>query len=395
MLSQIMELDQKYFMPVFGERFHVCFTRGEDVYLFDTENKRYTDFLAGIAVNCLGYSDQGFKQALTNQVENLIHTSNYFYIESQAKAAKKLCQATGMGKAFFSNSGAEAVEGALKLARKYFYSKEENKFEVIAMNNSFHGRTLATLSATGQEQFQTPYKPLMPSFIHVDYNDIDAVRAAVTPKTCAVLMEPVIGEGGVIPAKPEYLKQVRQLCDEQGILLIFDEVQTGMGRTGQILCAQKHGIQPDIVVLAKALGNGVPIGAFLATDKIASAYVPGDHGSTFGGNHLATTAALYVTTKLMETDLLGHVRDIAGFMHGELEAFTQSHPDSVTEMRCEGLMFALELKEELSPKAVAKKMLKQGFVIGTAGHNSLRFLPPYIIQKEHVLSLVSALDQIL
>ena len=324
-----------------------------------------------------------------------MHTSNYFYIEPQAKAAELVCQATGMDKVFFANSGGEAVEGALKLARKYFYEKGQKKYKVITMQQSFHGRTLATLSATGQPHFQEAYRPLMPAFVHVPFNDIAAVEAAIDEETCAVLTEPILGEGGVIPAQDGYLQQLRALCDEKGILLIADEIQTGVGRTGSFLACQYYGVKPDIVTLAKGLGGGVPIGAFLATDEVAQAFHPSDHGSTFGGNPLATSAAAYVVEKLTSSgEIFDHVRQMGAYLREHLSFLCSIHGQKAKGVRGVGLLNALALDESLPAKQVLKELLRRGFVAGSAGGNSLRFAPPFVVQKSDIDALASALNDI-
>lgn len=393
-LEQIQALDAKYYMPVFGERFPVAFTHGKGMVLYDTAGKAYRDFLGGIAVNCLGYGDEELTAVLQEQVGRLLHSSNYFYNETQALAAQKLAQATGLDRVFFANSGAEAIEGCLKLARKYFYNRGESRYQVITMQNSFHGRTLATLSATGQQHFQKPFYPLMPKFVHVPYNDLAAVRQAMTDKTCAVLVEPILGEGGVIPAQPDFLKGLRQLTQEKGVLLIADEIQTGLGRTGSFLACQKYGVEPDIVALAKALGGGVPIGAFCAQEEVASAFAPGDHGTTFGGNHLATAAACHVLSRLAETDLLAHVREMGQYLQTGLQSLVRTYPKIALQARGMGLMQALVLAPELPAKACLKALLKMGYVAGSAGGNALRFVPPYILEKEDIDGLLAALTHV-
>lgn len=392
-MNEIINLDKKYFMPVFGKRLNVCFEKGEGVFLYDTGGKKYIDFLSGIAVCCLGYSDEGYKTALKEAVDSLMHTSNYFYVEKQAHLAKVLCEATNMSAAFFSNSGAEAVEGAIKLARKYHYKNGDERTQIITMKNSFHGRTLSTLAATGQDKFHKPYKPLMESFSYVEPNDIKELEAAVSQNTAAVMIEPIIGEGGILPISIEYYKAVRSLCDKNGALMIADEIQTGCGRTGEFLASPALGAQPDIVVLAKSLGNGFPIGAFLANDK-ANVFEAGDHGSTFGGNHLACAAAYYVVKKLTETDMLAHVSQIGSYFINELKILAQAY-DNILEVRGKGLIIGIDLDESVSAKDVLKKLLDMGFVTATAGKNVLRFLPPYTIQKKHIDSLINALKQII
>lgn len=393
-VNNIAKLDEQHFIPVFGKRLPVCFEKGEEVYLFDTDGKKYTDFLSGIAVCCLGYSDDGYKTVLKDTIDNLMHTSNYFYIETQAKLAKLLCDQTGMDNVFFANSGAEAVEGAIKLARKYHYASGNARTEIITMKGSFHGRTMATLAATGQEKFHTAFNPLIKSFTYVTANDIAELKGAVSDKTAAVMIEPIIGEGGIIPITTEYLQAVRSTCDKYGALMIADEIQTGMGRTGSFLASTALGAIPDVVVLAKSLGNGFPIGAFLAKGKAAKALTAGDHGSTFGGNHLACTAAYYVTEKLATTDLIQYVTEMGKYFMKQLSAL-QTEKLCIQEVRGKGLMIGVDLDESVSALDVKKKLLSKGFVTATAGKNVLRFLPPYVIKKSHIDALMKALGEIL
>jgi acetylornithine aminotransferase/acetylornithine/N-succinyldiaminopimelate aminotransferase len=392
-LEEIIALEKQYYSPVFA-RAPVCFTRGEDVYLFDTEGKQYTDFLSGIATCCLGYSDERFKQALHEAVDSLLHTSNIFYIEKQAKAAKLLCEAAGMDNVFFSNSGAEAVEGALKLVRKYHYSSGKPRAQFVTMQGSFHGRTLATLAATGQSKFHEPYKPLVPSFSYAPPNDTAALEALVTDETAAVIAEPIIGEGGILPLTAEYWQGIRRVCDAHGALMIADEIQTGMGRTGEFIASPALGALPDVLILAKSLGNGVPVGAFLARGKAAHAFTAGDHGSTFAGNHLASTAALYVTEKLTQSDLLGNVRMMGAHFMEKLQSIKAAYP-AVKEVRGRGLMLGIALDEAAPAKDVQKSLLGRGYITATAGGNLVRFLPPYTIRKEHIDALCAALEEIL
>lgn len=392
-LEQIKQLDAQYYMNVFGERFPVCFVDGEGNSLIDTQGKKYLDFLAGIAVNCQGYSDEGFKAALKNCIDHVIHTSNYFYIETQAQLAEKICQMAHMDRVFFANSGAEAMEGAIKLARKYAYEKGNDQSEIICFHNSFHGRTLATLTATGQEKFHKGFGPLVKTFYYADYNDLESVKKLITPHTSAILLEPIIGEGGVIPATPEFLQGLEALCHEQDILLIIDEIQTGMGRSGEFLAYMNYGVQPDITVMAKALGGGVPIGAFLATEKVASAFQPADHGSTFGGNPLATTAGLYMLNWLTP-QRLQQVRQLGEYFMRRLKELQAGHP-AILDVRGMGLMIAAQLDGSVSCKGVLQALLAQGIVIGTAGGNCLRFLPPYTITTDEIDDLMAHLHQVL
>lgn len=392
-LEQIKQLDEKYYMNVFGERFPVCFVDGKDNTLIDTQGKKYLDFLAGIAVNCLGYSDQGLKDALKNCIDHVIHTSNYFYIETQAQLAKKICQMAHMDRVFFANSGAEAMEGAIKLARKYSYQKGNDQSEIICFHNSFHGRTLATLTATGQEKFHKGFGPLVKTFHYAQYNDLESVKSLITPHTSAVLLEPIIGEGGVIPATQKFLQGLEKLCHERDILLIIDEIQTGMGRTGEFLAYMNYGVQPDITVMAKALGGGVPIGAFLASEKVASAFEPADHGSTFGGNPLATTAGLYLLNWLTP-QRLQQIKQTGSYFMQRLQELKKDHL-AIIDVRGMGLMLAAQLDASISCKQIAQALLAKGMVIGTAGGNCLRFLPPYTITEEEIDYLISNLHQVL
>ncbi len=393
-IDEIAKLDEQYFSPVFGKRLPVEFVRGEDVYLFDSTGKKYTDFLSGIATNCLGYSDAGYKQALTDVVNSLMHVSNYFYNETQAKLAEKLCAATGYDNVFLSNSGAEAVEGALKLVRKYHFGKGNPRTEIITMQGSFHGRTLATLAATGQARFHEAFQPLIDKFTYVPANDVAALEAAVSDSTAAVLVEPILGEGGIIPVTPGYFQAIRRVCDAHGALMIADEIQTGMGRTGALLASPALGATPDIVVLAKSLGNGFPVGAFLASGEAAKAFAPGDHGSTFGGNRTACAAAYYVVCKLLDTDILSHVADMGDYFMEQLKALQSSCP-VITDVRGRGLMLGVDLDASVSALDVKKALLEAGFVTATAGQNVLRLVPPYVIQPSHIDALIAALKEIL
>ncbi len=393
-IDEIAKLDEQYFSPVFGKRLPVEFVRGEDVTLFDSTGKKYTDFLSGIATNCLGYSDDGFKQAVTDVVNSLMHTSNYFYNETQAKLAEKLCTATGYDNVFLANSGAEAMEGALKLARKYHFGQGKPRTEVITMQGSFHGRTLATLAATGQARFHEAFQPLIDKFTYVPVNDIAALEAAVSDNTAAVLVEPILGEGGIIPVTPEYFQAIRRLCDKHGALMIADEIQTGMGRTGALLASPALGATPDIVVLAKSLGNGFPVGAFLARGAAAKAFAPSDHGSTFGGNRTACAAAYYVTCKLVDTDILSHVAETGAYFMEQLKALQASCP-AIVDVRGRGLMLGVDLDASVSALDVKKALLEAGFVTATAGQNVLRFVPPYVIQKSHIDALIAKLKELL
>lgn len=388
----IKTIENENYVDVFSRMDH-CFISGEGVLLTDITGKTYTDFLSGIAVNCLGYSDAGFKKTLKNQIDRLIHTSNYFYIEPQAKLIESLNRATGYDRVFVTNSGAEAVEAAMKLARKYFFEKGENRYKIITLKNSFHGRTLATLAATGQEKFHLPYMPPTAVFSYVPHNDIEALIQAADKETCAVMLEPVMGEGGVIPLEKDYYQSVRKFCNETGLLLIADEIQTGVGRCGTFLASEGYGVKPDIVVLAKALGNGLPIGAMLATEATAAAFKKGDHGSTFGGNQLVCAGAHYVVEKMLTTDIMAGNKKKGEYFLKKLTALNAFK--SVKEVRGLGLMLGISFYPEYPAKDFQRKLLEKGFLAATAGENTLRFLPPYIIGKKHIDALTGALIGIL
>ncbi len=391
-LLEIIENDKKYYMNTFGDRLPVCFTDGEGIKLYSTDGKAYYDFMAGIAVNCLGYGNKKLEDAICNQVRKLLHTSSLYYIKSQAELAKALCENSFADKAFFANSGAEANEGAIKLARKYFYKKNEEKYEVITLKNSFHGRTLTTVSATGQEKYQKPYCPLTPKFIHVEKNDIEALKNAITKKTGAIMLELIQGESGVVPLKKEYVKEVRKICDENDIVLIIDEIQTGMGRTGKLFCYENYEIEPDIMTLAKALAGGVPIGAVLAKDKFC-AFEPGDHGTTFGGNHLATSTALCVMDELISGGVLENAKNIGEYLIESLNKLKEK-TDKIKEVRGMGLMVGIELFEPENKK-YASMLFEKGFLVGTIGTNVFRLVPPLVITKEDVDMFIKNLYEVL
>lgn len=393
-LFKIKTLDDKYYMNVFGKRLNAAFTHGEDVYLYDTTGKKFTDFLAGIAVNSLGYSNEGFKNALKSQIDKIIHTSNYFYNAPQAELAKLLCEKTDMDKVFFANSGAEANECALKLAKKAAFDKGVDNPKFITLKNSFHGRTVATVTATGQKKFYTPYLPGGFNYEYIEANDINAAKNAVKNEVCSVIIELIQGEGGVLPLDVDYVKFLKQLCEQTGAMLIVDEIQTGMGRTGTFLCCEQYGIKPDILTLAKSLGNGVPIGACLATKEAASSFNPGDHGSTFGGNLLACAAALYVT-QAVDDEMLKQVNEIGNYFKLRLELLKREKPDKIAEVRGLGLMLGMELKSDVQAGEVRNKMFENGFLTATAGFNTLRFLPPYIIKPDNIDELIENLRLLL
>jgi acetylornithine aminotransferase/acetylornithine/N-succinyldiaminopimelate aminotransferase len=394
MLEKTMNQDSQYYMNTFGKRTPVMFTGGKGPFLYSSEDKEYLDLLSGLAVNALGYGHQGLINAIKDQSEKLIHCSNLYYIGPQAELAEKLTALTGYDKVFFANSGAEANEGAIKLARKHFYKSGENKFEVISTNNSFHGRTIATVAATGQEKYQIPFRPMPQGFKQVPYNNLEELEKAITPQTACILVEPIQGEGGVIPATKEYLKGLRQICDDKGIVLIFDEIQTGMGRTGNLFAFQKYGVEPDIFTSSKALGGGLPIGAIIAKGEVANSFEPGDHGTTFGGNPLSCSAALAVIKALTEDGILKEVDAISCYFISQLEKLKEELP-IIKEVRGMGLIMGAALDSSIDGKKVVAKAFEKGLLINCAGLNTLRFLPPLIITKDDIDKGMAILKEVL
>jgi acetylornithine/N-succinyldiaminopimelate aminotransferase len=392
-IKKLFDDSALYLMHTYN-RFPLAIKKGRGMKVWGTDGKEYLDFLGGIAVNCLGHCHPKVVIAIQKQAQRLIHVSNYFHIESQTRLAKVLVEKSFADKVFFCNSGAEANEAAMKLARRYFREiAGEDRFEIITALNSFHGRTLGTLSATGQEKFKTGFEPLVPGFTHVAFNDIDAIEKAVTKKTCAVMLEPVQGESGVKISDPDYLLEVRKLCDRHGILLILDEVQTGMGRTGRLFAYEHYGIAPDIMTLAKGLGGGFPIGAMLASDKIAAGFEPGTHGSTFGGNPLACSAALATIDVLTEDGfLLDQCRRMGLYFKKRLDEVQKEFPSIVAEVRGVGLLVGIELTRDGAP--LVKACLERGMLINCTAGNILRFMPALIVTEKEIDQLADVLEQI-
>lgn len=388
---KIKELDSKNYLNMFNRQ-NVCFTHGEGNKLYDTNNKEYIDFFSGIAVNCLGYNYPPLVDAISNQAKKLMHISNIFYNEPQAILCDNLLEGTIFNKMALFNSGAEANEAAIKIVRKHFYKQNKNKTKIITALNSFHGRTLATATATGQEKYSKPFAPLPAGFVHVPYNDLDALKKELTDDVGAVMLECIQGESGVKPANFDYLINVYALCKAKDIFLIIDEVQTGMGRTGTMFCFEHYGIQPDIITLAKGLGAGFPIGAILTRGDASTAFVPGDHGSTFGGNALACAAANVVVDELKNKGLLDKVVSRGEYLSAKLAKFKKYK--FVTDVRGLGLLQAIELSDKLLNAEIVGKMLAKGFVINGAGNNTLRLAPPYTITNEEIDSMCVALDSI-
>ncbi len=390
MLNEIIELDKEYYMNTFGDRLPVCFVKGEGLKLFSDDGKVYYDFLGGIAVNALGHSHPEFIDALKAQLDKVIHTSSLYYIENQAKLAKKLVTATCADKAFFCNSGAEANEGALKLAKIYHYKKNDNKSEVISLDKSFHGRTIATVAATGQEKYQKPYREFVNGFVQVIPNDFEDLKSKVNDKTAAIMLELVQGEGGVYPLDKEYVEKVRKLCDELDIVLIFDEVQTGMGRTGYLFAHQWYGIMPDIFTCAKALGGGIPIGAVCARGEVARAFSPGDHGTTFGGNPFSTAAGLAVMDIYEKEKLCENAKKMGDYAKKGLEELKEQYKE-ITDIRCAGLLIGIELDEEIA-KPVFNKLFDEGILTSLCGGKTIRIAPPLIINEQDIDMFISKLQ---
>lgn len=389
-MNQQMEAAEAVLLHTYN-RSQVVFDHGKGVYLYDTDGKEYLDFAAGIAVCSLGYGDETYTTALKNQVDKLLHVSNLYYTEPTTAAAEKLLKVSGMDRVFFTNSGTEAIEGALKAARRYSYNKYgAERYEIIAMNHSFHGRSMGALSVTGTEKYRIPFEPLIGGVKFAEFNDLDSVKAAVTDKTCGILMETVQGEGGIYPATPEFIQGVKALCEENDILLILDEIQCGMGRTGEMFAFQGYGVQPDIMTSAKALGCGVPVGAFLMTEKVAEkSLAPGDHGTTYGGNPFVGAAVSAVFDIFEERDILSHVKEVSAYLEEKLDKMVKNY-DFITARRGKGLMQGLVVT--VKPADICKKALENGLVIISAGSDVLRIVPPLVIKKEHVDEMICKLE---
>ena len=377
------DYDSKYCLQVF-KPLNVAFVRGSGSYLYDTEGKKYLDMIGGIAVNSVGHAHPKLVKAVVEQSRKLIHCSNYYYIPSRSELAYKLCKSSFADKAFFCNSGAEANEAAIKLARGYFYHKGIEKYEIITANMSFHGRTMGTIAATGQAKFSKPFEPVTPGFVHVEFNDIDALINAITDKTAAIMLELIQGESGVNPVSPDYIRAVRKICNEKDILLIDDEIQTGVGRTGKMYCYEHYGILPDIMTLAKGLAGGVPIGAMLCTDEVASGLQVGDHGSTFGGNPLATTAANAVLDIIRDEQLVANADDVGDFLMEKLQALKKKYP-----------VIGIEFEPLISASMMQAVLLEKGFLVSAIGNSTIRLAPPLILTRTEAASFATALEKIL
>jgi acetylornithine/N-succinyldiaminopimelate aminotransferase len=389
--EELIALSGQYIMSTY-KRFPIVLTRGLGVHVWDNDGNAYLDLVGGIATCALGHSHPRVVEAVKRQAERLTHVSNLYHIEPQIRLACLLVENSPLDKVFFCNSGAEANEAAIKLARKYASEKMVGRYEIITMQDSFHGRTLATVTATGQERFQKGFEPLPAGFRHVPYNDLPALAAAIDERTCAVMVEPIQGESGVIIPAPGYLKGIRQLCDDRGVLLILDEVQTGMGRTGLLFACEHEAVVPDMMTLAKALGNGYPIGALLASERVAAAFQPGNHGSTFGGNPLAATAGIAALETILDDGILENCRRVGEYFLNRLEDLKKRHP-GILQVRGKGLILAIELN--VPGAEVVQKCLEKGLLINCTGGSVLRFVPPLILTKEDVDKAVGILGEVL
>lgn len=390
--SEIEKAEQSFYKTY--NRFPVIFDHGNGVNLYDSEGREYLDFGAGIAVMSLGYNDSEYNQAVKDQVDKLLHTSNLFYNQPSIDAAEKLLKVSGMDRVFFTNSGTEAVEGALKIAKRYAFNRDgHGGHEIIAMKHSFHGRSLGALSVTGNDHYQEPFQPLLPGIRFADFNDLESVKALINENTCAILMETIQGEGGIYPAAEDFLKGVGELCETHDLLLMLDEIQCGMGRSGFWFAWQEYGVKPDVMMVAKALGNGVPIGAFLASGKAASAMQPGDHGTTYGGNPLVCAAAGKVLDLFEERNMLAHVQRVGEYLWKKLDEFVDNHECAVAH-RGKGLMQGLEFSIPAAP-VIKRALLEQQLVLIGAGANIIRFVPPLVVETSDVDAMIEKLERAL
>ena len=391
-MNEYMKMTEENLLHTYN-RFPITLDRGDGVYLYDTDGKKYLDFMAGIAVSGLDYGNVELKNALKEQIDNLLHSSNLYYNTTCGKAAEALRRASGMDRIFFTNSGAEANEGALKAARKYAWQKKSGRFEFIAMKDSFHGRTMGALSVTEHPAYREPFEPLIPGVSFAEFNNLESVKKLVNEKTCGIIVEPVQGEGGINTATKEFMTGIRKLCDEEGILMICDEIQCGMARTGEMFVWQLYGTKPDIMTMAKAIGSGVPVGAFAMTKAIAEASLkPGDHGTTYGGNPLAC-AAVAKTLEIYENQkLAAHVKEVGDYMEEQLKKLVEDY-DCVVEQRGLGLIRGIKLSGPVGE--VVKKAMKEGLLIISARSDVIRLVPPLVIEKEHVDEMIEKLRKVL
>jgi acetylornithine aminotransferase/acetylornithine/N-succinyldiaminopimelate aminotransferase len=394
-LASVIKSESELLLPTY-DRQKVLFTRGKDVYLWDSKGKKYLDFLSGLGVNALGHGHRAIQAVLKKQAGRLIHVSNLFFHEYQSELAKKLIKVSGLDKAFFCNSGTEAWEGALKLARAFARVNNPNghkaKWRILALENSFHGRTFGSLATTGQAKYRHPFAPLLPGVSFVGFNDVEDLKRQFDGSVCAVCMETIQGEGGINPVSPEFIQTARQLTEKTGALLILDEIQCGLGRTGRWFAYEHYGLKPDIVTVAKPLAAGLPLGAILTTNRVASGMHPGLHGTTFGGGPLASAVAIEFLNQV--GNMLGHVNETGSYFRGQLESLAAKH-SSIREIRGLGLMLGVDMTEPDIAKAAVQHLLDRGILINRTHDTVLRFLPPYIIKKKHVDQVVSALDSAL
>lgn len=388
--QEYMELGDKYFVHTYN-RYKIVMDKAKGVYIYDADGKKYLDFASGIGVASLGYGNKKYTDAIKSQIDKIMHTSNLFYNEPAVIAAEKLVKASGLEKAFFTNSGAEAIEGALKMAKRYAYDRDgKSDHEIIAMGHSFHGRTMGALALTGNEHYQKPFGPMISGIKFAEYNDLDSVKALVNDKTCAIILEPVQGEGGIYPADKEFIEGIRKICDEKDILMICDEVQCGMGRTGEMFAFQNYNVKPDIIASAKALGCGVPVGAFVAGKKCCNSLVPGDHGTTYGGNPLVTSAVNAVFDIYEEENILENVKNVGAYLEKKLDELVNENKNIVLR-RGKGLMQGLVLKTPVGD--TINKAIEKGLLVISAAENVLRLLPPLIITKENVDEMINILKE--
>lgn len=391
-MNEYMKMTEENLLHTYN-RFPITLDRGDGVYLYDTDGKKYLDFMAGIAVSGLGYGNVELKNALKEQIDNLLHSSNLYYNTTCGKAAEALRRASGMDRIFFTNSGAEANEGALKAARKYAWQKKSGRFEFIAMKDSFHGRTMGALSVTEHPAYREPFEPLIPGISFAEFNNLESVKKLVNEKTCGIIVEPVQGEGGINTATKEFMTGIRKLCDEEGILMICDEIQCGMARTGEMFAWQLYGTKPDIMTMAKAIGSGVPVGAFAMTKAVAEASLkPGDHGTTYGGNPLACAAVAKTLEIYEKQKLAAHVKEVGDYMEEQLKKLVEDY-DCVVEQRGLGLIRGIKLSGPLGE--VVKKAMEEGLLIISARSDVIRLVPPLVIEKEHVDEMIEKLRKVL
>ncbi|WP_320122308.1 aspartate aminotransferase family protein [uncultured Sphaerochaeta sp.] len=392
-MQETIQTGKQYLLDTYSQ-VPVVFAGGEGMYLIDEEGKRYLDFVGGIAVNALGYGDPGLSEAINKVVsEGLLHCSNLYYNKVGVEAAKELCSLAGMERVFFCNSGAEATEASLKLARKFGHQSETPRSEIISMVHSFHGRTYGAITATGQKKYHKNFAPLPQGFSYAEFNNLESVKALITDKTCAIIVEPIQGEGGIVPADPAFLQGLRSLCDEHNLLLIYDEVQCGMGRSGKPFAYQVYDVKPDVLTSAKALAGGVPCGAMLTTGKASHIFTPGDHASTFGGNALAMAAVREMVRRLSDPAFTSHVQEMGEYLREKLSQLVVRYPDLCVSVRGKGLINGLVLT--VPPRQVVDACFAKGVLVASAGSDVLRFVPPLVVEEKDIDAALSVVDEAL